>query len=159
MADEGGTGLGLPPLHLHVGVGEALRLDPQSLHHPVDGGVEVRGALLGPLHVPGHLQVPQLLRHALPDGLDQVLSGLEGHQLGDLQEPLDHQGIESAPLEPWKTNVRMVVRTRPGASAVLPDRHDGEADDDVGDEFLPAVLAGLPAAPPGCSKLSNMSLN
>ena len=99
----GDGGLGFPPLHLHVvvvGGGEVLHVVPESLHQFPDGGVKVRGSLLGPLLVSGDLEVPELLGHALPDGLDEVQSELVRNQLDHLQGPLDDQGLEPLPVEP-----------------------------------------------------------
>ena len=95
--------LGFPTLFLHgVGDSEGLGAKPEALHEAGDGGVEVGGALLSPLLVPGDLQVPQLLRQPLPDGLDHVESELVGYQLCDLHEPLHHQSLEPDPVKPWR---------------------------------------------------------
>ena len=104
--------------------------------------MKVRSALLSPLLIAGHLQVPELLSDAVPDGLDQVLSGRVRNQLRHLHEPLNDQGVETDPVEPV---IKMLESCYNNYQSILPDRHDGEADDDVGDVFLPVVLTVQPA--------------
>ena len=99
-------------------------MDPESLHQFLDGGVKVRSSFLGPLLVPGNLEVPQLLRHALPDGLEQVQSELVRNQSGHLQEPLDYQRLESGPVKPWIKTLEW-SNGRRRVSLCSPGRSDG----------------------------------